>query len=130
MAGDGNQRVGLLLPGETRGQEAENRCMLDFNMVCVYLYTIIIELSIKALWLLENRGQELRKSHDVTGFFNGPMRGDVGSRWEERVYGDTVSKLLPQPAGFRFGTNQRSPLVNTCAAATPCFCTEGVPGRA
>ena len=69
MAGAGGKKVALGLQGETQ-KEAESRSMFDFSMVRVYIYAVIVELSIKAVWLSEDQGREPRYSHDVAEFFS------------------------------------------------------------
>ncbi|MDE0331139.1 MAG: HEPN domain-containing protein [Nitrospinae bacterium] len=68
MQGIRGKRVVIALPGEGK-EDAEDRSIRDFGMVRVYLYAVIVELSIKAIWSFENQGQEPKHHHDVSALF-------------------------------------------------------------
>ena len=55
-------------PGESR-EEAENGSGLDFGVTSVFLYALIVELTIKGLWSYENRGAEAEYTHHIEKIF-------------------------------------------------------------
>ncbi len=54
--------VGLV--GERR-EEAENGSRLDFGVTSIFLYALIVELTIKGLWSYENGGAEAKYTHHI-----------------------------------------------------------------
>ena len=50
--------------GESR-EEAENNSRLDFGVTSIFLYALIVELTIKGLWSYENGGAEAEYTHHI-----------------------------------------------------------------
>ena len=59
-------------------------------MVSVYLYAVIVELSIKAVWLFEDQGRKLGTDHNVARFFS-ELRPETKTRIRE-IYGTYLPK--------------------------------------
>ena len=54
--------------GENR-EEAEDNSSFDFAVTGIFLYALVVELTIKGLWSYENRGAEPRHMHHVANVF-------------------------------------------------------------
>ena len=61
-------------PGESQ-EEAENSSRLDFGVTGIFLYALIVELTIKGLWSYENRGAEPERTHHIVNIFSKLNRG-------------------------------------------------------
>ena len=57
------------LPGERR-EEAESNSRLDFGVTSIFLYALIVELTIKGLWSSENCGAEPEHTHHIVKIFS------------------------------------------------------------
>ena len=55
--------------GESR-EEAENGSRLDFGVTRIFLYALIVELTIKGLWSYDNRGAEAKYTHHIENLFS------------------------------------------------------------
>ena len=62
-------RIVVARPGESR-KEAEDRSRLDFRVTGIFLYAVIVELTIKGLWSYENGGAEPEHTHHIVNIFN------------------------------------------------------------
>ena len=58
----------MALAGESR-EEAENDLRLDFGVTSIFLYALIVELTIKGLWSYENGGAEAEYTHHIEKIF-------------------------------------------------------------
>ena len=54
--------------GESR-EEAESGSGLDFGVTSIFLYALIVELTIKGLWSYENDGAEAEYTHHIKKIF-------------------------------------------------------------
>ena len=66
--------IAVQRPGESR-EEAEDRSRLDFGMISIVLYALIVELTIKGLWSYENGRAEPEHTHHIANIFNRLQRG-------------------------------------------------------
>ena len=62
-------KIAVSLTGESR-EEAESNSKIDFEMTSIFLYALIVELTIKGLWSYENRGAEPDHTHDIEYIFS------------------------------------------------------------
>lgn len=60
--------IAVALAGEGR-EEAENGSRLDFGVTSIFLYALIVELTIKGLWSYENGGEEAEYTHHIEKIF-------------------------------------------------------------
>ena len=63
------QATGPTRPGEIQ-EEAENNSRLDFGGTGIFLYAMIVELTIKGLWSYENSGTEPEYTHHIVNIFS------------------------------------------------------------
>lgn len=56
-------------PGENQ-EESENSSRLDFGVTGIFLYALIVELTIKGLWSYENSGEEPEHTHHIVNIFS------------------------------------------------------------
>ena len=57
------------LPGESR-EDAKSNSRYDFTMTSIFLYALIVELTIKGLWSYENCGAEPEHTHHIANIFS------------------------------------------------------------
>ena len=70
--------------GESR-EEAENGSRLDFGVTGIFLYALIVELTIKGLWSYENHGAEAKHTHHIENIFSelqGGTRAQIEAIYE------------------------------------------------
>ena len=64
-----SSRIAVGLPGESR-EDAKSNSQFDCAMISIFLYALIVELTIKGLWSYENCGAEPEHTHHIANIFS------------------------------------------------------------
>ncbi len=62
-------RLVVAQPGESR-EAAEDRSSFDLGVTSIFLYALMVELTIKGLWSYENFGAEPKHTHHIENIFS------------------------------------------------------------
>ena len=72
------RRLVVQRPGESM-EDAKDKSGLDYAMTGIFLYAMIVELTIKGLWSYENNGVEPERTHHIVNIF-GDLRPETKTR--------------------------------------------------